>query len=333
VVDTPVTDPQLDKGCNLAQIEAAAHDASPRETGFENQRTFIARRCDLSDKRLSATLLLSCADRRGLVARISHFIFERGGNIIDLSEHVDSDERQFFLRIAWDMAGFSIAADDLTDAFTPLGKEFDARWMIRLNHKKHRVSIFVSKADHCLLEILWRHSLGEYNADICLVISNHETLAPLCERYSVPFHIFPVTPGNKTSQEQQELALLKSAEIDTVALARYMQVLSPQFVDNYPNGIINIHHSFLPAFAGNNPYRQAYDRGVKIIGATSHYVTKDLDEGPIIEQDISLITHRDSLEDLVRKGRDLERLVLARALRLHLEDRVLVYGRKTIVFD
>jgi formyltetrahydrofolate deformylase len=267
------------------------------------------------------------------VSRISHFIFERGGNIIDLSEHVDADERLFFLRVAWDMTGFSIAPDDLADAFAPLAKEFDARWKIRLNQRKHRLAIFVSKADHCLLEILWRHSLGEFNAEICLVISNHESLASLSERYNVPFHVFRITPDNKAHQERLELELLEREEIDTVALARYMQILSPDFLKHYPNGIINIHHSFLPAFAGSNPYRQAYERGVKIIGATSHYVTEDLDEGPIIVQDISHITHRDSLEDLVRKGRDLERLVLARAMRLHLDDRVLVHGRKTIVFD
>ncbi len=182
----------------------------------------------MSDKKLTATLLLSCADRRGLVSRIAHFVFERGGNILDLSEHVDADERQFFLRIAWDMAGFTIAPDDLTDAFTPLAKEFDAFWKIRLNHKKHRLAVFVSQTDHCLLEILWRHSLGEYNADICLVISNHESLAPLSERYNVPFHLFRITPENKSDQEQLELELLKKEEIDTVVLARYMQVLSPQ---------------------------------------------------------------------------------------------------------
>jgi formyltetrahydrofolate deformylase len=287
----------------------------------------------VSEHEQRATLMLSCADRRGLISRISHFIFERGGNIIDLSEHVDSDEHQFFLRVAWDMTGFSIAPDDLVGAFTPLAKEFDARWKIRLSHRKHRLAIFVSKADHCLLEILWRHSLGEFNADICLVISNHESLASLSARYNAPFHVFGITPENRSHQEERELELLKKEEIDTVVLARYMQILSPGFVERYPNGIINIHHSFLPAFAGSNPYKQAYERGVKIIGATSHYVTETLDEGPIIVQDISHITHRDSVEDLVRRGRDLERLVLARAIRLHLEDRVLVHGRKTIVFD
>jgi formyltetrahydrofolate deformylase len=287
----------------------------------------------LSEKTLNATLLFACPDRRGLVSRISNFVFERGGNIIDLNEHVDSDERQFFLRIAWDMEGFSISPDKLSEAFAPLGDEFNARWKIRLNQKKHRLAVFVSKADHCLLELLWRHGLGEYNADVRLVISNHETLASLSERYSVPFHVFNIAPETKSEQESQELALLETEEIDTIVLARYMQILSPKFIESYRGAIINIHHSFLPAFAGSNPYRQAYDRGVKIIGATSHYVTEDLDEGPIIQQDIIHISHRDSLEDLVRKGRDLERLVLARAVRLHLEDRVLVHGRKTIVFE
>ena len=282
---------------------------------------------------LTATLLLSCADKKGLVSRLAAFIFERGGNIVELAEYVDPEERQFFLRIVWDMAGFSIAPDDLPAAFAPLAQELDADWMVRLNRTKQRLAVFVSTADHCLLELLWRHSLGEYNADICLVISNHQSLAPLSERYHVPFHCFDITPANKPQQEESELSLLKNEKIDTIVLARYMQVLSPRFVKSYPHGIINIHHSFLPAFAGSNPYRQAYDRGVKIIGATSHYVTEELDEGPIIQQDIAHITHRDSLGDLIRKGRDLERLVLARALRLHLEDRVLVHGRKTIVFD
>jgi len=280
-----------------------------------------------------ATLLLSCTDRRGLVSRIAQFIFERVGNITDLNEHVDSQEGLFFLRVAWDMKEFSVAPEDLDAAFTPLAEEFGALWKIRLSRKKRRLAVFVSKADHCLLELLWRHSLGEFNADIGLVISNHETLAPLSERYNVPFQVVPITPENKSQQERLELSLLQKEQIDTVVLARYMQILSPAFVATYPSAIINIHHSFLPAFAGSNPYRQAYERGVKIIGATSHYVTADLDEGPIIAQEVSHITHRDSLDDLVRKGRDLERLVLARAVRLHLDDRILVHGRKTIVFD
>ncbi|HOV99824.1 MAG TPA: formyltetrahydrofolate deformylase, partial [Bacteroidota bacterium] len=182
-------------------------------------------------------------------------------------------------------------------------------------------------------ELLWRYSLHEFDADIVLIISNHPDLKPLAEHYSIPYHLFPITADNKDEQEKNEINLLRQERVDTIILARYMQVLSPQFVDTYPNQIINIHHSFLPAFAGSNPYKQAYERGVKIVGATSHYVTNELDEGPIIEQDIIRISHKDTLDDLIRKGRDLERLVLARAVRLHLQDRVLPYGRKTVVFD
>jgi formyltetrahydrofolate deformylase len=278
-------------------------------------------------------LLLSCPDRRGLVSRISHFIFERGGNIIDLDEHVDSHEGRFFLRVAWDMKEFTVAPDDLDDAFLPMAKEFNADWTIRLNRTRPRLAIFVSKYDHCLQEILWRHGLGDFDADPVIIISNHPDLRFLADRYQIPFHHFPITAENKTAQEEKELALLKREQIDTIILARYMQILSSNFVQNYPYRILNIHHSFLPAFAGSNPYRQAYERGVKIVGATSHYITDVLDEGPIIEQDIIRISHKDSLEDLIRKGRDLERLVLARALRLHLQDRVLVHGNKTIVFE
>ena len=282
---------------------------------------------------LTAILLLSCPDRKGLVSRISNFIFERGGNIIDLDEHVNDFEKRFFLRVAWDMREFSVNPDKVREAFLPMALEFQADWSIRLNRDRHRLAIFVSKYDHCLQEILWRRDMREFDAEIALVISNHPDLGPLAERYRVPFHLFQMTGENKEKQERGELELLAREQIDTIILARYMQVLSPGFVSKYQNGIINIHHSFLPAFAGSNPYRQAYDRGVKIVGATSHYVTEALDEGPIIEQEIVHISHKDSLDDLIRKGRDLERLVLARALRLHLQDRILVHGRKTVVFD
>ncbi len=283
----------------------------------------------------TATLLLSCPDQRGLVARIAHFIFERGGNILDLDEHVDANEGLFFLRVSWDLRDFSLPTDKVLAAFQPLAEEFQAEWMIKLNgvHSRRRLAIGVSKYDHCLQELLWRHGLGEFDADIALIVSNHPELKPLADLHQIPFHVFPVNKDNKEEQEQQEIALLKREKIDTVILARYMQVLSSQFVTAYPNQIINIHHSFLPAFIGGNPYKQAYQRGVKIIGATSHYVTDNLDEGPIIEQDIIRISHKDSLDDLIRKGRDLERLVLARAIRLHLQDRILVYGNKTVVFD
>ena len=283
--------------------------------------------------RLTALLLFSCPDRMGLVSRISHFIFERGGNILDLDEHVEADGKRFSLRVAWDMKNFSIPPSELDEAFTPLAREFAAQWHISFLEKKQRIAIFVSRHDHCLQEILWRHSIGEYAVDIPLVISNHADLKPLAEHYSVPFYVFPITADNKTQQEEQELQLLKEHEIDTVVLARYMQILSAQFVQEYPDKIINIHHSFLPAFIGRDPYTQAYQSGVKIIGATSHYVTADLDTGPIIEQDVIHISHRDTINDLKRKGRDLERLVLARALHLHSEYRVLVSDRKTIVFQ
>ena len=287
----------------------------------------------MAEKNLTAILLWSCPDKKGLVSRIAQFIFERGGNILDLDEHVDRSEKIFFLRVAWDMSGFSVAPEKLEETFLPLVKEYRAECSIRLDREKRRLAIFVSKYNHCLQEILWRHELGEFDAEIAVIISNHPDLSYLAERYHIPFHVFPITRDNKIQQESKELELLKQQNIDTVVLARYMQVVSPKYVEKYPHRIINIHHSFLPAFAGGNPYKQAYERGVKIVGATCHYVTDVLDEGPIIEQDIIRISHKDSLEDLIRKGRDLERLVLARGVRLHLQDRVLIHGRKTVVFD
>lgn len=280
-----------------------------------------------------ATLILSCANQKGLVARISQFIFQRGGDIIDLDEHVDKDEQMFFIRIEWDMKGFAVTADKFENEFKPLADEINAVWEVKYSSQKSQLVIFVSKYDHCLQEILWRHSYGELNADIALIISNHETLRHITERYKIPFYFFPITKENKHEQESKELALLEEHKIDTIVLARYMQILSPQFLEKYPNNIINIHHSFLPAFIGADPYAKAYERGVKLIGATSHYVTEELDEGPIIEQDVIRITHKDSLKDLIRKGRDLERMVLAHALDLHVNNRVLQYGKKTIIFS
>ncbi|MBT5873305.1 MAG: formyltetrahydrofolate deformylase [Candidatus Latescibacteria bacterium] len=287
----------------------------------------------MADKNFTAILLLSCPDRIGLVSRISHFVFERGGNILDLDEHVDRQANVFSVRVAWDMADFSISASELNEAFTPLGKEFHATWKIKFTLEPTKIAIFVSKYDHCLQEILWRRRLGEFQVDIPLIISNHPDLAPLAEYYDVPFHVVPITKESKDAQEQVQLELLRSHDVDTVVLARYMQILSPEFVSRYSGRIINIHHSFLPAFIGGNPYKQAYERGVKIIGATSHFVTDELDEGPIIEQDIVRISHRDSVKDLIRKGRDLERLVLARALHHHVEHRILVNKNKTVIFD
>jgi len=287
----------------------------------------------LASEKLTALLLLSCPDQSGLVSRISHFIFERGGNVLDLDEHVETEAKRFSLRVAWDMKDFSILPSELDEAFAPLAKEFNAQWKISFLEKKLRIAIFVSRHEHCLQEILWRHSIGEYAVEIPLIISNHSDLKSLAEYYSIPYYVFPITEDNKMEQEEKELQLLSEHRIDTVIMARYMQILSAQFVQEYPDQIINIHHSFLPAFTGGNPYEQAYHRGVKIIGATSHYVTEDLDTGPIIEQDIVRISHRDTVSDLKRKGRDLERLVFARALHSHAEHRVLVCGKKTIVFQ
>jgi len=280
-----------------------------------------------------AVLLLTCPDQKGLVAKISQFIYSNEGNILDLNEHVDPEEEIFSIRVAWEMKHFNIPFSDLPGTFSSLATSIGANWEIYSTGQKMRTAIFVSKYDHCLQEILWRYSIGEFPIEIPLIISNHETLQPLADRYGIPYHIFPITGDNKSTQEQKELALLEQQNIDNIILARYMQILSPMFVQKYPNKIINIHHSFLPAFRGANPYKQAYIRGVKIIGATSHYVTEELDEGPIIAQDIARISHKDSLEDLKQKGRDLERLVLARAINHHSNRRVLVRGRKTIVFE
>ena len=287
----------------------------------------------MTDNYLTAVLLISCPDRPGLVSRISHFIFELGGNILDLNQHVETEEQYFSMRIEWEMKDKSISKSEINKQFKALGDEFSAEWKINFKDRKKRVAIFVSKYDHCLQEILWRYSLGEYDIEIPLIISNHPDLGALAKQYSIPFYVFEITKENKRAKEEQELQLLTDNNIDTIVLARYMQIISETLINEFPNKIINIHHSFLPAFIGGNPYKQAFERGVKIIGATSHYATENLDEGPIIEQDIIRISHKDSTGDLKRKGRDLERLVLARALHYHFDDRVLVRGKKTIIFQ
>ncbi len=284
------------------------------------------------DKEQTAILLLSCPDRKGLVAMISSFIAENGGNIINLNEHVDMNGNIFFLRVSWDMTGFKIPRSEVRTVIDDLVRETGAFWQLHFAGIKPRAAIFVSKYDHCIRDILWRNTMGEFYLEIPLIISNSAELQHIGQRYGIPFHIFPITSGNKVEQEEKELELLRKNGVEFVVLARYMQILSPVIVNQYPNNIINIHHSFLPAFVGSNPYRQAYDRGVKIIGATSHFVTEELDQGPIIAQDIERITHRDTIDDLIRKGRDLERLVLATAVRFHSEHRILVHGKKTIVF-
>ena len=287
----------------------------------------------MNTKKRTAVLLFSSPDQTGLVTRLTQLVYEYGGNILDLNEHVGPEEKIFSIRIAWDINNFKVAPSKVWDLFEPLATEVGGRGEVHFLEDPTRAAIFVSKYDHCLQEILWRNKTNEFPMEIGLVISNHPDLKALTEQHNIPFYCFPKSKQNILDQEKAELALLQEHRINTVVLARYMQILSPSFVRKYPSKIINIHHSFLPAFIGSNPYRQAYRRGVKIIGATSHYVTDDLDEGPIIAQDVIQISHKDTLNDLIRKGRDLERLVLARALRSHFEHRVLVRGLKTIVFD
>ena len=279
----------------------------------------------------TAILLLSCKDMKGLVYKITNFIYKIGGNIIDLDEHVDIIENKFFLRVAFELGNIETKTT-LSAKFEAIAKDFDANWEINFTEKKQKCAIFVSKYDHCLQEILWRYSLKEFNIEIKAIISNHSDLNSLADHNNIPFFSYDISNENKNDVEEKQLELLDQLNVDTVILARYMQILSPNFVSKFPNNIINIHHSFLPAFIGGNPYKQAYQRGVKIIGATSHYVTNELDGGPIIEQDIIRISHNDSLKDLIRKGRDLERLVLARAILMHSQYRILIDGKKTIIF-
>ena len=283
--------------------------------------------------RNTATLLLKCRDQKGLVHKISDFISRHNGNILHADQHIDFESGQFFSRVEWDLSEFLLPKQRIKKDFKTLADSLGMQWELRFSDEPPRIAIFVSRLDHCLIDLLHRHSIGELPGKIMAIISNHEDLRPVAERYHVPYNVFPITAKNKLAQEKKELAFLESAQVTLVILARYMQILSKQFVNGYPNQIINIHHSFLPAFAGARPYAQAQSRGVKIIGATSHYVTPAVDEGPIIEQEVIRVSHRDSVEDLVRKGRDMERVVLARAVRLHLERRILPYGNKTVVFD
>ena len=281
----------------------------------------------------TAILLVSCRDQKGLVAEISSFIYRHGGNIVHAEQHIDVPENVFFHRVEWQLDGFAIPADELGGCFRPIAERFGMSWQLRFSHASTRVAVFVSKYDHCLLDLLYRYRIGELPAEIVAVISNHSDLESLVVPHGIPFHCFPITSDNKNEQERSEMELLQELQVELIVLARYMQVLTPRFVNAYPGRIINIHHSFLPAFIGKKPYHQAYERGVKLIGATSHYVTEELDQGPIIDQDVCRVTHRDSLEEMVAKGRDLERHVLGRGVRLHLLNRVLPYGRKTVVFD
>lgn len=279
----------------------------------------------------TAILLVSCPDQKGIVARLANFIYERQGNVIHADQHTDAVAGLFLTRIEWSLDGFDLSRDEIAAAFKPIAENLRASWELHFSDARPRIAIWAGKQDHCLLDLLWRQQAGELPAEIAFVLSNHCDLEATARKHEVEFHHLPVKRDGKAEQESKALALLKEKNVDLIVLAKYMQILSNDFVARFPR-IINIHHSFLPAFAGANPYQRAYDRGVKIIGATAHYVTPELDEGPIIEQDVVRISHRDAVVDLIRKGKDLERLVLARAVRYHLENRVLIYRNKTVVF-
>ena len=280
-----------------------------------------------------ATLLVSCPDRRGIVASLAQVLYGHGANILDSDQHTDSAASLFFQRLRFDLAELMTDKVALERSLAELGERFQMQYRLVYQAKRKRIAIFVSKYDHCLYDLLLRHRAGELSGDIAAIISNHPDLAGVAEQFGVPFHVFEKNPQTKLAQEDKERELLADLGADLIVLARYMQVMSESFCAAFPQRIINIHHSFLPAFVGGKPYHQAYARGVKLIGATAHYATAVLDEGPIIEQDVVRASHRDAVDDLVRKGRDLEKVVLARAVRSHLDDRVLVYGNKTVVFD
>ncbi|WP_457567459.1 formyltetrahydrofolate deformylase [Desulfurobacterium sp.] len=281
----------------------------------------------------TATLLISCPDRKGILAEVTGFIARNDGNIIHADQHIDFQKHIFFMRIEWDLKDFKIPKEEIATAFLPIAGRFSMKWDLKFNTENQNVAIFVSKYDHCLYDLLYRFKSGEMKGNLKLVISNHRNLESVVKMFGIDFYHFPKTKETKRAIEKKEIELLKREKIDLIILARYMQILTDEFVREFPNKIINIHHSFLPAFVGARPYHRAYERGVKIIGATSHYVTEELDQGPIIEQDVVRVTHRDTVEDMIRKGRDLEKVVLAKAVRWHLENKILVYDNKTVIFD
>jgi formyltetrahydrofolate deformylase len=281
----------------------------------------------------TAILLIDCPDRKGLVAATAEFLYRHNANILHADEHQDAERGLFLMRVEWDLADFDLDMEECARQFAPIAERFQMRWRLEQSARPLRVAVFVSRYDHCLVDLLYRHLSGELPCEIPLIVSNHPDARRWAEFYQVPLEHVPVETGGKAPAERRQLELLREHAIDLVVLARYMQILSPEFVAAYPQKIINVHHSFLPAFTGARPYHRAFERGVKLIGATSHYVTEGLDEGPIIEQDVVRVSHRDTLEDLVQKGRDLEKLVLARAVRWHIGHRILVYDRKTVIFD
>lgn len=285
------------------------------------------------NQQTTAILLAECPDQAGIIAKVTNFLTKNNGNIVDLEQHVDTADKHFFMRVEWQLENFSIDREQIQKTFSEeVGSALNMNWQIAFSDIKPRLALFVSQHGHCLFDILSRYQSGEWDVEIPLVISNHKNHQSLAENAGIAFHHIPITADNKQQQEQAQLDLLAKHQIDTIVLARYMQILSANFIDHYPHQIINIHHSFLPAFPGARPYHSAHERGVKIIGATSHYVTTELDAGPIIEQDIVRIRHNDNIEDLKRKGQDNEKIVLSRAIRYHLMHKVLVYKNRCIVF-
>ena len=282
----------------------------------------------------TAKLLLHCPDKPGILAEVTDFITVNKGNIIYLDQYVDHVENIFFMRIEWELKDFLVPQEKIEDYFATLyAQKYEMNFRLYFSDTKPRMAIFVSKMSHCLFDLLARYTAGEWNVEIPLIISNHPDLQHVAERFGIPFHLFPITKETKEEQEKKEMELLAKHKITFIVLARYMQVISEQMINAYPNRIINIHHSFLPAFVGAKPYHAAFERGVKIIGATSHYVTTELDAGPIIEQDVVRITHKDTVQDLVNKGKDLEKIVISRAVQKHIERKVLAYKNKTVIFN
>jgi formyltetrahydrofolate deformylase len=283
--------------------------------------------------RNSAILLIDCPDRRGLVAGIADFLYSHNANILHADQHQDAESGLFLMRVEWDLEGFRLPIAEFEEAFLPLAEALAMRWRLELSSARPCLAIFVSQYDHCLADLLYRHQSGELACEIPLIISNHRNSEALARFYGIRFEHIPVTESTRVEAEQRQQALLEEVSASFIVLARYMQILSPDFVARHPRRIINVHHSFLPAFSGARPYHRAYERGVKLIGATSHFVTEVLDDGPIIEQDVTRVSHRDQLDDLIQKGRDLEKVVLSRAVRWFIEHRILVYANKTVVFD
>ena len=282
----------------------------------------------------TAILLIHCPDQTGLVAAVTDFLFKNNGNVISLDQYVDRQAMRFFMRVEWELKGFAIPEEKIDDYFgTLVGQKFQMEWQLHFSSQRPRMALFVSKMSHCLYDILQRCVSGEWPVDIPMIISNHDNLRYIADRFEIPFQVFSITSDTKAQREKEQIEILNALDIDFIVLARYMQILSNDFVNAFPNRIINIHHSFLPAFKGAKPYHSAYNRGVKVIGATSHYVTADLDEGPIIEQDVRRISHKDSVKDLIRTGKDLEKVVLARAIWLEIQHKILPFKNKTVVFD